>query len=201
MGVDEAVRRALAGDAAESAATRWSDALSSSGSVRSWEGVRFGARLVDSRTVTVAAPPALAFRPIERIGGETGWYAFGWLWRLRGFLDLLAGGVGMRRGRPSPSALSVGDSVDFWRVEAIEPGRLLRLAAQMKLPGRAWLEFEVTGDGSSSVIRQTATFDPVGVAGQAYWYALQPVHQLVFRGMLHGIARAALREASDSRAG
>ena len=201
MGVDEAVRRALAGDAAESAATRWSDALSSSGSVRSWEGVRFGKRLVDSRTVTIAAPPAMAFRPIERIGGETGWYAFGWLWRLRGFLDLLAGGVGMRRGRPSPSALSVGDAVDFWRVEAIEHGRLLRLAAQMRLPGRAWLEFEVSGDGSSTVIRQTATFDPVGIAGQAYWYALQPVHQLVFRGMLHGIARAALREASDSRAG
>jgi uncharacterized protein YbjT (DUF2867 family) len=194
MGVDEAVRRALRGDAVETAATRWSDALSSSGAVRSWEGVRFGTRLVDSRTVTVAAPPAIAFRPIERVGGATGWYAFDWLWRLRGFLDLLAGGVGMRRGRRSPSTLNVGDSVDFWRVETIEPGRLLRLAAQMKLPGRAWLEFEVSGDRQSTVIRQTATFDPVGVAGRAYWYALYPAHQLVFRGMLHGIARAALIE-------
>src|SRR5688500_19801759 len=119
----------------------------------SWDGVHFGTRLTDVRTAAVGVSPATAFGPIERIGGDTGWYAFGWLWRLRGFLDLLAGGVGMRRGRPSPSALSVGDAVDFWRVEAIEPGRLLRLAAQMRLPGRAWLGFEGNGDGSSTEIR------------------------------------------------
>ncbi len=196
VGVDEAVRRALADEESAPAPTRWTDALSSSGSVRSWDGVRFGPRLVDSRTTTVEAPPAVAFRPIERIGGRTGWYAFGWLWRLRGFLDLLVGGVGMRRGRPSPVALRVGDTLDFWRVEAFEPGHLLRLSAQMKLPGRAWLEFEVTRTGSSSIIRQTATFDPVGMLGRAYWYALFPVHQLVFRGMLQGIASAALREGT-----
>ena len=134
-------------------------------------------------------------RPIQAIGGETGWYAWDWLWHVRGFLDLLVGGVGMRRGRPSPTTLRVGDTVDFWRVEAVEPNRLLRLAAEMKLPGRAWLEFEVTRKDGESVIRQTASFDPVGPLGRAYWYALYPVHQLVFGGMLRAIARAALVKA------
>jgi hypothetical protein len=161
----------------------------------SWTGTRFGSRLVDSRTVRVATPPSVAFGAIQRIGGDTGWYAWNGLWRLRGFLDLLAGGVGMRRGRPSPGTLRVGDTLDFWRVEAIEPGRRLQLAAEMKLPGRAWLEFEVTGDDSSATIRQTAIFDPVGLWGRTYWYALLPIHHLVFGGMLRGISRAASRAA------
>ena len=189
MGIDEAVRRALASEEEAFDATRWSDALSSSGTPRSWGGVRFGSRIVDSRTLRVPLPPEVAFRPIERIGGDTGWYAFNLLWRLRGFLDLLVGGVGSRRGRSSPTALRVGDTVDFWRVEALEPGRHLRLIAEMKLPGRAWLEFEVTGEDSSATIRQTALFDPVGLPGRLYWYALYPLHALVFRGMLRGIAR------------
>jgi len=156
--------------------------------------VQFGSRLVDSRTRGVPVPPAAAFAPVERIGGDTGWYAWNPLWRLRGFLDLLVGGVGVRRGRASPTSLRVGDAVDWWRVEALEPGRRLRLAAEMKLPGRAWLEFEVEGDGRGSTIRQTAIFDPVGLTGRVYWYVLFPVHQLVFGGMLKGIARAAVRE-------
>jgi uncharacterized protein YbjT (DUF2867 family) len=191
VGIDEAVRRALATEEREFAATRWSDAFSSSGEPRSWEAVRFGTRLGDSRTVSVPVPPAVAFTTIQRIGGSTGWYAFNWLWQLRGFLDLLMGGVGMRRGRPPRTDLRVGDSLDFWRVEAVEPDHRLRLVAEMKLPGRGWLEFEVTGSGNTSLIRQTAIFDPVGLAGLAYWYALYPLHQLVFRGMLRGIARAA----------
>ncbi|HEY9421981.1 MAG TPA: SDR family oxidoreductase [Thermoanaerobaculia bacterium] len=196
VGVEEAVRRALASEERQFAATRWSDALSSAGELPSWGEVQFGSRLVDSRMVRVATPPAVAFRPIQRIGGDTGWYAWKWLWRLRGFLDLLAGGVGLRRGRPSPTTLRVGDTVDFWRVEALEPNHRLRLAAEMKLPGRAWLEFDVTGDGTSATIRQTAIFDPVGLLGRAYWYALYPLHHLVFGGMLRGIAQAALREMS-----
>jgi hypothetical protein len=186
------VRRSLAGEDSRFAATRWSDALSAGGEPRTWGGARFGSRLVDSRSVTLPLPPAAAFRPIQRIGGETGWYAWSWLWRARGFLDLLAGGVGTRRGRRSPTELRVGDTLDFWRVEAFEPDRLLRLAAEMKVPGRAWLEFEVTGDAAGSTIRQTAVFDPVGVLGRGYWYSLYPVHHLVFGGMLRGIARAAL---------
>jgi hypothetical protein len=197
VGVEEAVRRALDEDERRMAATRWSDALSSSGALRSWGGTRFGTRLVDSRTRTVAASPAAAFAPIQRIGGDTGWYAWNWLWHLRGYLDLLVGGIGMRRGRASPTALRVGDTVDFWRVEALEPDRRLRLAAEMRLPGRAWLEFDVTGEAPTVTIRQTAIFDPVGLLGRAYWYALYPLHQLVFEGMLRGIARAAL--AGDDR--
>lgn len=191
MGVEDAVRRALVREDREIAATRWSDALSAGGEQPSWGGVQFGPRLVDSRTIRAAVPPEAAFRPIQRIGGKTGWYAWDRLWHVRGFLDLLVGGVGMRRGRPSPTALHVGDAVDFWRVEAVEPDRLLRLAAEMKLPGRAWLEFEVTRDDGGTVIRQTASFDPVGPLGRAYWYALYPVHRLVFGGMLRAIARAA----------
>jgi uncharacterized protein YbjT (DUF2867 family) len=191
VGVEEAVRRALDEDERRMAATRWSDALSSSGALPAWGGVQFGSRVVDSRTITVAASPAAAFAPIQRIGGDTGWYAWNWLWHLRAWLDLLVGGIGLRRGRASPTALRVGDTVDFWRVEEYEPSRRLRLAAEMRLPGRAWLEFEVTGDAAPVTVRQTAIFDPVGLWGRAYWYALYPLHQLVFTGMLRGIARAA----------
>ncbi|MEO8047928.1 MAG: DUF2867 domain-containing protein, partial [Nitrospirota bacterium] len=118
-------------------------------------------------------------------------------WRVRGFIDLLEGGVGLRRGRPSSTTLRVGDTVDSFRVESIEPNRRLRLKSEMHLYGRAWLEFEVTGVGSSTTIRQTAIFDPVGLIGQIYWYTLYLPHQFVFSGMLQGIAQAALREMRD----
>jgi uncharacterized protein YbjT (DUF2867 family) len=193
MGIAEAVRRAISAEEREHAATRWSDAVSSAGQPVVWDGVQFAPQLQDTRQADVAVSAAAAFEPIQRIGGDTGWYAWNWLWRTRGFLDLVVGGVGMRRGRRSPTTLGVGDTVDFWRVEALEPGRRLRLVAEMKLPGRAWLEFEVTGDASSARIRQTAVFDPVGLRGRAYWYALYPVHHLVFGGMLRGLVRAALR--------
>jgi uncharacterized protein YbjT (DUF2867 family) len=194
MGMEEAIRRAIANEDEQFAATRWSDALSAAGKDRVWGGVRFGTRLVDSRILSVPVSPADAFAPIERIGGTTGWYAWNMLWRLRGFLDLLVGGVGMRRGRPVSDLLRVGDTLDFWRVEKFERNRLLRLAAEMKLPGRAWLEFEVTGNESGSTIRQTAIFDPVGLAGLFYWYSLFPAHQFIFRGMLRAIAEAALHK-------
>lgn len=191
IGVEESVQRALRNEDREFAATRWTDALSSGGDAPSYGGEQFGSRLVDSRAVNVAVPPAQAFAPVQRIGGRNGWYAWNWLWRVRAFLDLLVGGVGMRRGRPHPVSLRIGDTLDFWRVEAIEPGQRLRLRAEMRLPGRAWLQFEVTPCAEGSTIRQTALFDPVGLAGRLYWYALYPVHELVFRGMLRGIARAA----------
>jgi uncharacterized protein YbjT (DUF2867 family) len=189
-GLREAVARALTNEDREIAETRWSDALSSSGSAQNWGGVRFGSRIVDSRTATVNCPAARAFAPIQRIGGKTGWYYGNWLWHIRGFLDLIVGGVGVRRGRRDPEKIRVGDALDFWRVEAFEPDRLLRLRAEMKVPGRAWLEFEVTNKGTSSTIRQTAIFDPVGLLGLAYWYALFPLHQFSFAGMLRNIARA-----------
>jgi uncharacterized protein YbjT (DUF2867 family) len=195
MGIDEAIRRALANEETHFSETRWSDAISSSGRRQSWGGVRFGTRIVDSRTVTVHAPSHIVFACIERLGGDHGWYACDWLWELRGFIDLLQGGPGMRRGRPSSGKLRIGDTVDSFRVETIEPNRRLRLKSEMQLPGRAWLEFEVTEAGSSTQIRQTAIFDPVGLKGQLYWYSLYVPHEFVFRGMLRGIAQAALQEA------
>jgi hypothetical protein len=112
------------------------------------------------------------------------------LWRLRGFLDRLVGGPGLRRGRRHPEELRAGDALDFWRVEAVEPGRLLRLQAEMKVPGRAWLQYELDERDGLSTIRQTAIFDPAGIGGLAYWYALYPLHAVVFRGMLRGIQGA-----------
>jgi uncharacterized protein YbjT (DUF2867 family) len=191
IGVPEAIAKALRNEDCEFSETRWSDALSSAGPAPRWGGVRFGNRLVDSRTFRVAARPASAFAPIQRIGGATGWYYGNWAWRIRGWVDLLVGGVGMRRGRPETEHLKVGDALDCWRVEVFEPGRLLRLAAEMKLPGRAWLEFEVTSNADGAIIRQTAIFDPVGLGGLMYWYLVYPLHQLGFSGMLRAIARAA----------
>ena len=160
--------------------------------------MRFGSRLVDSRTVKLAVPPEQAFTPICRIGGRTGWYYGDWLWSLRGFLDLLVGGVGVRRGRPDDDRLRVGDFLDFCRVEAYEPPRLLRLHPEMKLPGRVWLEFEVTPCERGSSIRQTAIFDPLGLWGLTYWYAIYPLHQSIFAGMLRNLARAAERVDATS---
>ncbi len=196
----DAIARALVCEDAEFATTRWSDALSAGSSPRSWGGVRFGSRLVDSRTQQVAAPARIAFQPIRRLGGKTGWYYANWLWQVRGFLDLLVGGVGVRRGRRHDDQIRVGDPLDFWRVEQFEDGKLLRLVAEMKVPGRAWLEFEVTEQDGTSSIRQTAIFDPLGMTGLAYWYLMYPLHQFVFAGMLRGICRAAMQaEALQQR--
>jgi uncharacterized protein YbjT (DUF2867 family) len=191
-GVSEAIGRALAYEDNEFAETRWSDARSAM-VVRRRNPTAYGSRLIDSRAVRVPVPPARAFSPIARIGGTTGWYGADRLWRLRGVLDQRVGGVGLRRGRRSPDTLMAGDMLDFWTVEEYRPDRLLRLEAQMRVPGRAWLQFEVEPDGDGARIRQTALFDPAGLAGRGYWYALYPLHQFVFRRMLRGIARAAVR--------
>lgn len=191
-GLCDAVERALRNEDQDFAQTRWSDALSSGGCVQSWGGLRFGARLVDSRTIQVEGSPTAVFAPMRRIGGTTGWYFANFLWRLRGFIDLLAGGVGLRRGRRDSETLQVGDTLDFWRVEEFDADRRLRLVAEMKVPGRAWLEFEVTGDSAHSTIRQTAIFDPLGLFGLVYWYGLYPFHRWIYAGMLRKIAEASL---------
>jgi hypothetical protein len=190
-GMSAAIDAAIRNEEREIAESRWFDAFSSGGEARNWAGVRFRNRLIDSRSIEVDVSPEEAFAPILRIGGARGWYAYDWLWHLRGFLDLLVGGVGVRRGRPSPDELHVGDALDFWRVEALDPGRRLRLLAEMKLPGRAWLEFEVESRPGGATIRQTALYDPVGLFGLLYWYAVCPLHSLVFSAMLRNIARAA----------
>jgi uncharacterized protein YbjT (DUF2867 family) len=195
--VKAAIARALVHEDCDFAITRWSDALSSGSKPIAWGGQRFGSRLVDSRTFEVDLAPEEAFVPIRRIGGRSGWYYGNWLWSIRGFMDLLIGGVGVRRGRRDPEQLRVGDTVDFWRVEIYEPNRRLRLHAEMRLPGRAWLEFEVTPSSTGSTIRQTAIFDPLGLAGLLYWYSIFPLHQFVFAGMLRNIANAAKKEKKN----
>ena len=189
-GVRESLQRALVNEDREFAETRWSDAFSSGGSEKKWGGVQFGRRFVDSRAMQIPSAPDVAFRAVERLGGATGWYFANWIWNLRGLIDLAIGGVGMRRGRRDPEHVLPGDTIDCWRVEAVVPGRLLRLAAEMRLPGRAWLQFELKPDGSGTLLRQTAIFDPLGLMGRLYWYLSYPLHQLIFQGMLRGAVKA-----------
>ena len=191
VGLSDAIGRAIRHEDRAFALTRWSDARSSGGAAGSLVDTRIGSKLIDRRQIHVAVDPGRAFLPIASIGGERGWYFGTWLWRIRGAVDLLVGGVGMRRGRRDPDAPALGDTIDFWRVEAYEPGRRVRLAAEMKLPGRAWLEFEVLPDADGAVVHQTAVFEPAGLFGLLYWYGLLPVHQVIFQGMLRAIARRA----------
>lgn len=197
MSLSAAIERALSKEDSEFASTRWQDAVSSSQALRRFGGEQFGNRLVDCRTLYVDMPPEQAFAPIQRIGGKTGWYYGNFLWRIRGFLDLLVGGPGLRRGRRHPEELNVGDTLDCWRVEKIDAPRVLRLSAEMRLPGRAWLEFAITPKNGGSEITQTAIFDPVGLFGLCYWYAIWPLHQFIFTGMLRRIGEAASRFRED----
>ncbi|MCW8220120.1 SDR family oxidoreductase [Streptomyces griseolus] len=160
-----------------------------------WAG---GSLYTDVREREVDASPEALWRVVEGIGGDNGWYSFPLAWAFRGWLDRLVGGVGLRRGRRDAERLRVGDSLDFWRVEEIEPGRLLRLRAEMRLPGLAWLEMYVEQapdrDGRCRY-RQRAIFHPAGLLGHAYWWSVSPFHAMVFGGMARNIARAAARSA------
>jgi uncharacterized protein YbjT (DUF2867 family) len=195
LGFDDAVRLAVARVRDSAVTTRWSEA-SVPGAPSDplptdpdWAG---GTLYLDERTRATAADPAALWRVVEGIGGDNGWYSFPLAWRARGWLDRAVGGVGLRRGRRDPNKLYVGDALDFWRVEEIERGRLLRLRAEMRLPGLAWLEFHVEhGEGERTVLRQRATFAPHGLAGHAYWWAIAAFHGIVFGGMIRGITRAA----------
>jgi uncharacterized protein YbjT (DUF2867 family) len=193
-GLARAVRRALTNEDLGSAETRWSDA----GCPGVWaKGAEPGpAVLSNVQEIRVPLSPGEAFAPVRRIGGRTGWYFGNWLWRVRGLLDLMTGGVGMRRGRPDPETPLPGSTLDFWRVQIYEAGRRLRLLAEMRVPGRAWLEFRADEEGRSTVLRQIAYFEPHGVGGLLYWYLLWPIHEVMFRGMLRRIAAAALRAAA-----
>lgn len=201
VGYSEAIAQAIAREDKEVAETCWHTAMSSAGNPRSWGGIRFGSRLVDARSFRVSVDASTIFEPVRTIGGKQGWYFGNLLWRIRGWIDLLVGGVGMRRGRRHPRCVRVGDSIDFWRVEEFEDNRLLRLRAEMKLPGRAWLQFEVVPEGNSAVLTQTAIFDPVGLSGLLYWYLLYPVHSIIFQNMLEAIVNTAnksIRPANDN---
>ena len=148
--------------------------------------------IVERRQRVIAASPEVVFREIERVGGRGGWPYANVLWRLRGLMDRVVGGVGMRLGRRDPDKLRVGDALDFWRVEEVRRPGLLRLRAEMRVPGRAWLQYEVTPTAGGSRLVQTAFFEPKGVAGLVYWYLLYPVHGLIFRGTVRVLAERAL---------
>ncbi|MER5300804.1 SDR family oxidoreductase [Streptomyces lasiicapitis] len=156
-----------------------------------WAG---GSLYTDRRRLTVDASPDALWRVIEGIGGDNGWYSFPLAWAVRGWIDRLVGGVGLRRGRRDAARLRVGDSLDFWRVEEIEPGRMLRLRAEMRLPGLAWLEmYAERGEDGRTRYRQRALFHPRGLLGHAYWWSVAPFHSVVFGGMARNIARTARR--------
>jgi uncharacterized protein YbjT (DUF2867 family) len=195
LGFDEAVRLALGKIRDANVETRWSTASGWDAAAEplpsdpDWSG---GSIYVDERCREVAAPAAALWRVVEGVGGENGWYSFPLAWSIRGWLDRLVGGVGLRRGRRDRDHLLVGEALDWWRVEEIQPGRLLRLRAEMKVPGRAWLEMRVAPDGEGrSVYRQRAVFLPRGLAGHAYWASVVPFHDVVFSGMARNIAKGA----------
>jgi uncharacterized protein YbjT (DUF2867 family) len=186
MGIARAIERALNNEDRPAAETRWSDSHRSAGCM---VGAVPGHNvLTNEQTARVPGTVENAFAPIRRIGGRTGWYFGNFLWKIRGLLDLMMGGVGMRRGRPDAETPFPGSTLDFWRVECYEPEKRLRLLAEMKVPGRAWLEFRVEPDGQFTRIRQLAQFEPRGLAGLLYWYLLFPVHAVMFRARLHRIA-------------
>jgi len=191
---DTAVRAAVASLDTGEVETRWADALvTSGGDVQPRALTTQEGKLIERRQEVVAATPEHTFAVVETIGGRRGYRAWDWAWSLRGAADRLVGGVGVRRGRRDPDEVRVGDALDFWRVEAVEPGRLLRLRAEMKVPGAAWLQFETFPHDGGTLLVQTAYFAPRGVPGLAYWYALLPVHSRIFSGMIAALAAEASR--------
>lgn len=193
LGYEENIRLALDRIMSRTVETVWSDAVSSAPhqvipvQLKDTQGM-----IVEQRQHVAQASAATAFSVISGIGGHTGWPYADFLWDLRGLLDRLWGGVGVRRPRRNPERLRVGDALDYWRVEAITDGSLLRLRSEMRLPGRAWLQFKVeTAGESGTLITQTAFYEPRGLFGQLYWWVLYPVHRVLFRGVIRSIARKA----------
>ena len=203
LGFEDAVRMALQKIKDRAVATRWSSA--SVPGVASdplptdpdWAG---GSLYVDERVRTTSASPEALWRVVEGIGGDAGWYSFPLAWEVRGWMDRLVGGVGLRRGRRDPADLQLGDALDWWRVEELDEGTLLRLRAEMRVPGLAWLEFHVEHDEEgTTLLRQRATFHPSGLLGQLYWWGVTPFHGFVFGGMLRNICRAAEQGTAAER--
>lgn len=188
--VREAIRAALSKMADHDVETNWAMAGPIPGDP-DWAG---GTVFRDARSVPIGAPAAAVFRAVCRVGGGHGWYAADWLWVLRGWMDRMVGGPGLRRGRRDPETVGYGEALDFWRVTGIEQDRRLALRAEMKLPGEALLEFLIEPDESTPqrcTLQQVALFQPRGLLGLMYWYAVVPLHHVVFRGMLAGIEREA----------
>jgi hypothetical protein len=193
LSYDTAVRLALAKLERGQVETAWMDAVASSqGDVNPVKLATQEGMILERRQMLVNASAEAVFRAFTSLGGTTGWLYLNWAWQVRGAIDRLLGGVGLRRGRRDPRDVRPGDAVDFWRVETVEPGHLLRLRAEMKVPGRAWLEFRVEPRGmNTALLSQTAFFAPRGLTGLLYWYALYPIHAIIFSGLVERIARRA----------
>jgi hypothetical protein len=197
---ETAVQQALSNLEAGRVETRWTDSLvSSQGDVRPVELTTEKGLQLERRQGLVNAPPEEVYRVFAGLGGERGWLYADWMWRLRGLADRLVGGPGLRRGRRDPDEIRVGDALDFFRVEAIEPGRLMRLRSEMVLPGEAWLQFEAQPlpDGKTRLV-QTILMAPKGLVGFLYWYGLYPFHGLIFRKLIGAISKRAEARASES---
>lgn len=195
----EALRRAIDRTDRHEVESTWFDALTapdkaSLTSMSSLEGM-----IVERRQRAVKATPEHLFAEVLRLGGDAGWPYANVLWRVRGWMDRVVGGVGMRLGRRNPEQLRIGDALDFWRVEDVRPPELLRLRAEMKVPGKAWLQFEVEPIEGGSRVIQTAFFEPKGLPGLAYWYALYPIHGLIFAGTVRRLAERAVRRAAQAQ--
>lgn len=203
-GYRRAVELALARVRRADVPTRWSDASSTSApsdplpTDPPWSG---GSVYQDVRVRYADADPSTLWQVIESVGGEHGWYSVPLAWSARGWIDRLTGGVGLRRGRRDPHLLRPGEALDWWRVERVDRGRLLRLRAEMRLPGQAWLELSCSPAGGGAIYRQRAVFRPHGLAGHLYWFAVTPAHRLVFGGMARNITEAAssVQARSDGR--
>jgi len=201
IGCREAIKLALRRVGDFDVSTRWTDAelygrnpADPMPADPDWAGATL---FTDRQVLRTHATADALFREICSLGGERGWLVGNWLWSVRGWLDQLVGGVGMRRGRRDPTDLRVGDVVDFWRVEALEPQRLLRLRAEMRLPGDAWLEWSMTREHDEMVFVQRALFRPRGLSGRAYWYAVAPFHRFIFRPLARSIEQHADRAAES----
>ena len=199
---ETALHRALARIEEGDIETLWSDALASSkGDAKPVYLTQEQGMLIEHRQQRVTAPPEAVFQAFSGLGGERGWPPYNWLWRARGAIDRLLGGVGMRRGRRHPDKLRQGEALDFWRVEIVDPNHLIRLHAEMKLPGEGWLQFEATdGEDGSTDLVQTAYFAPKGLSGLLYWYAIYPLHGIIFSRMIDAVAERAIYIYGNSQA-
>lgn len=190
--VREGIHAALSNIADRQVETNWAMAGPIPGDP-DWAG---GAVFRDDRKLTIEAPDWAVFHAVCRVGGGNGWYAADWLWKVRGWIDILAGGPGLRRGRRDPEMVRYGEALDFWRVVGLERNRSVALRAEMRLPGEAMLEFHIEPHGAGQcTLQQLARFQPRGLPGLLYWYAVAPLHHIVFRGMLLGIQREAMQLA------
>jgi hypothetical protein len=194
MSLEVAIEQALDRGAHQDGPNRWSDASTGAAAAFEWDPEWSGGTLlVDHKEVRTSATRDDVFWAFTRIGGAAGYYTQDWAWRLRGRIDVLVGGVGLRRGRRHPEEVGLGDTIDFWRVAAVTPGRRLQLAAEMKLPGDAWLEWNIESSADGTILTQSAYFRPRGLAGRVYWFVMRPFHRLIFARMARSIVETAQR--------